>query len=147
MNPPSEASSMAHVSGYFRDTGSSNVDERRVSDILRAGMGYWMRLLDMESGVEGSDVIDSTHSGYGFPIDAPIASSPLYSGAEADFIMCDIVRGAAKPVGRVRSDISDGNMVNARDLEEDEVDLRMNKILKGRPRGATSKYGEPNIQR
>ena len=64
-NPPSEASIVARVSGYFPDCGASNVGGRRVSDILRAGMGYRMRRLDMERGVEGIDVVDSAHSGYG----------------------------------------------------------------------------------
>ena len=86
----------------------------------------------MEGGVEGSDVIDSTHSGYGSPIDAPIASPPLYSGAEEYFITYDIVRGSAKPVGRLRAAIYKGNMVNARDLEEDAVDLCRKKIIKGK---------------
>ena len=145
VNPPSEAAIMAHVSGYFRDCGSSNADERRVSGILRAGMGYWMRLLDMERGVGCSDVIDSAHSGYGFAIDAPIASSPLYSGAGEYFTTYGIVRGSEIPEGRFLAAISGGNMSNARDLEEDDVDLRRNKILKGRPRDATAKYAETHI--
>ena len=56
--------------------------------------------------------------------------------------MYDIFRDYPDPVGCVRTAISDGNMVNARDLEEDEVELRRSKIQKGRPRGATSPYGE-----
>ena len=48
-------------------------------------------------------------------------------------------------MGRLWAAISDGYMSNARDLEEEDVDLRRNKILKGRPRGATSRYGNPPV--
>ena len=61
--------------------------------------------------------------------------------------MYDIVGGPANPAGRGRAAIYDRNMANSRHLEADEVDLRMGKILKGRPHGATSKYGETHIQR
>ena len=62
VDPPPDVPIMAHVSGYFREFGPPNVDERRVSGILRAGAGYRMRLLEMESGVEGSVIIESAHT-------------------------------------------------------------------------------------
>ena len=142
VNPSSEAASVTHAASYFNDVEDCKFEERRVSDVLRAGMNYWMRLLDIESGVEGQGVIASTRAGYGFPIDSPLTSSPLYQGAQSDFVMYDICRDYPGAVGCVRTVISDGNMVNARDLEEDEVELRRSKVQKGRPRGATAPYGE-----
>ena len=55
-------------------------------------MWYWARLLDMESGVEEEHIVEATNRGVGFPIDAPIETSPLYGGDDAAFVIYDIVR-------------------------------------------------------
>ena len=92
----------------------------------------------MESGVEEEHIVEATNRGVGFPIDAPLETSPLYGGDDAAFVIYDIALDTPTPVGSLKSIITDGNQVNARDLEKTEAKFRKSLRLKGRPRGSTT---------
>ena len=83
-------------------------------------------------------IVEATNRGVGFPIDAPIETSPLYGGDGAAFAIYDIVRDHPTPVGSLKSIITDGDQVNAGDLEKTEAKSRKILRLKGRPRGSTT---------
>ena len=82
-----------------------------------------------------------------FPIDNAVSGSPLYSGGtgaegpDLHFLIYDARRDDPDfAAGDIRCVVTDGNMVNARDLSKDEKKSSALKRLRGRPVG-THKAG------
>ena len=132
-NPTTECASIWR---WLQDCGSLvDVSERRMRGSLRAATFYYMRMLDIESGVE--DGLIGHQADYMFEVDFPFRISPIYEGYAADgFVIYDALRDGTPSDSDVACLISDGNQVNARDLEEDEVRLRKTARPRGRPRGS-----------
>ena len=124
----------------MQDCGSLvDVSERRMRGSLRAATFYYMRMLDIESGVE--DGLIGQQADYMFEVDFPFRISPIYEGYAADgFVIYDALRGGTSSDSDVARLISGGNQVNARDLEEDEVRLRKTARPRGRPRGSVGGF-------
>ena len=109
-------------------------------ETLRAAFAYWIRLLDIESGVEGGDAEENIALGRGFLVSSPLVGSRIYEGDAFDgFVIYDDKRDGDASGLRITSVVTDGNQVNARDLEPHEVSLRTSVRTRGRPRGALNK--------
>ena len=132
-NPTSECASMWR---WLEDVGkTAQVNERRMRDSLRAAMFYYMRLLDVESGVE--DGLLGRIADYMFEVDSTLRDSPLYDGYDMNgFVIYDALRDSPPVMADVKCLISDGNQVSARDLDAVEVELRKATRLRGRPKGS-----------
>ena len=90
--------------------------------------------MDIERGVE--DGLIGHQSDYMIEVDYPCRNSPIYEGYSVDgFVIYDALRGGPPDDSDVARLISDGNQVNARGLESDEVHLRKTSRPRGRPMG------------
>ena len=115
------------------------ISGRSFRTYLQSAFFYYLKMLDLHSGVDVG-AID-------FPIDDAVSGSPLYSGgtgAEGPDLHF-LIYGAQRDdpdfaAGDIRCVVTDGNMVNARDLSKDEKKSSALKRLRGRPVG-THKAG------
>ena len=69
-NPSSECSSLAQMLRGDPEGAGVPFGERRMREALRTALMYWVRLLDIESGVEGSDAEEHIALCRGFPVSA-----------------------------------------------------------------------------
>ena len=141
-NPATECASI--WGGRMQGCGAfADVSERRMRGALRAATFYYVRMLDIENGVE--DGLIGRQADYMFAVDYPSRVSPIYDGYSIDgFVIYDALRDGHPPPPHptppddsdVACLISDGDQVDARDLEKDEVHLRKTARPRGRPLGS-----------
>ena len=138
-NPTSESSTMTR---WMCDTGYGGIGtfgERRMRETLRAATVYYMRLLDIQSGVEPVETYKLQE--IDFDVDNPLLSSPLYVGDDINgFVVYSARRDGPYIGASVQCIISDGNQVNARNLEAGDLVLRNAARPRGRPKGSLTYY-------
>ena len=129
-NPTSEISTMTL---WMYGTGYARIDifgERHMRETLRAAMVYYMRLLDIQSGVGKVETCKSQE--IDFDAGNPLLNSPLYVGADINGFVAYSARRDGPYLGPIaQCIIFAGNQVNARNLEDGEVSVRN----ASRPRG------------
>ena len=90
--------------------------------------------------MEGSAPSETVAMGRGFPVAPPLIGSKLYEGdAFGGFVIYDDYRDSGEHGKAIRSVVTDGNQVNARDLEPREVALGASERARGWPRGSLNR--------